>query len=188
MKEENFNFIEEEPKIESKGRKRKFWKFAAVFLVIIAVLAAGLIIWNEYFSPSARNARQTEENYRKILQVQTNYEEAMGKDTYGGKTPEGTLKMFAEALKKGDIDLAGRYFSLEDDGSANSEWLKGLEEKKSSGGLEELISIVESAKKSSRDTGSSDIAEYVVINSGKVDYSIELKLNKFSQIWKIESL
>jgi len=32
------------------------------------------------------------------------------KDTYGSTTPEGTLALFIDALKKGDADLASKYF------------------------------------------------------------------------------
>lgn len=44
--------------------------------------------------------------------------EAMNKeqmeDVYGGATPEETLKLFTDALKKGDTELASRYFLIED--------------------------------------------------------------------------
>lgn len=34
-------------------------------------------------------------------------------DTYGGKTPQETWQMFIEALKKGDTDLAAKYFVVD---------------------------------------------------------------------------
>jgi len=34
-------------------------------------------------------------------------------DKYGGKTPEETYAMFLEALKKKDIELASKYFTLD---------------------------------------------------------------------------
>lgn len=44
--------------------------------------------------------------------------EAMNKeqmeDVYGGATPEETLKLFTDALKKGDTELASKYFLIED--------------------------------------------------------------------------
>jgi len=36
----------------------------------------------------------------------------MSEDTYGGKTPEETLNLFIEALKKEDLELASKYFVL----------------------------------------------------------------------------
>ncbi|MEK7143610.1 MAG: hypothetical protein AAB756_02155, partial [Patescibacteria group bacterium] len=44
------------------------------------------------------------ENYYK------NLDEVYKKDTYGGATPEETLALFIDALKKGDTDLAAKYF------------------------------------------------------------------------------
>ena len=34
-------------------------------------------------------------------------------DKWGGKTPEETVKLFTEAVKKGDFDLAGKYGNRE---------------------------------------------------------------------------
>ncbi|MEK7083363.1 MAG: hypothetical protein AAB972_04260, partial [Patescibacteria group bacterium] len=34
-------------------------------------------------------------------------------DTYGGTTPEETLRLFIDALKKEDIDLAAKYFVID---------------------------------------------------------------------------
>ena len=36
------------------------------------------------------------------------------KDIYGGDTPEETLEMYIKALKAGDMELASKYFRLED--------------------------------------------------------------------------
>src|SRR3990167_4899471 len=34
-------------------------------------------------------------------------------DTYGGKTPEETFDLYLAALKKGDLELASKYFVVE---------------------------------------------------------------------------
>lgn len=34
-------------------------------------------------------------------------------DTYGGKTPQETLRMYIEAVEKGDYELASKYFVIE---------------------------------------------------------------------------
>ena len=94
--------------------KRKYWKFVLGFLIIIVVVAGGFFVWEKYFSPEAKINRETQKNYQKYLDWQANYEKAMKEDTYGGKTPEETLRMFIEALKKEDIELASKYFSLLD--------------------------------------------------------------------------
>jgi len=49
----------------------------------------------------------------KALADYNSYVEQFKNDTVGGKTPEETLKMFVAALKKGDVELASQYFSLD---------------------------------------------------------------------------
>ena len=47
-------------------------------------------------------------------------DELKAQDTFGGETPEETLEMYIEALKVGDVELASKYFRLEDqDGELN---------------------------------------------------------------------
>ena len=41
-------------------------------------------------------------------------DELYAQDTYGGDTPEETLELFIKALKAGDVELASKYFRLED--------------------------------------------------------------------------
>lgn len=41
-------------------------------------------------------------------------DELYTQDIYGGETPEETLQMYIEALKAGDLELASKYFRLED--------------------------------------------------------------------------
>lgn len=64
------------------------------------------------------------------------------KDTYGGKTPEETYDLFIDALKKGDVELASRYFEIE----GQDEWEKTLETYVKSGNMGNLISELEDAK------------------------------------------
>ena len=47
-----------------------------------------------------------------VERFQGSLEQPYKEDVYGGKTPEETLQMFIEALKKEDIELASKYFSL----------------------------------------------------------------------------
>ncbi|MEN9614108.1 MAG: hypothetical protein RLZZ347_415 [Candidatus Parcubacteria bacterium] len=46
-------------------------------------------------------------NYTKFM------EQAYRNDVYGGATPEETLKLFTDALKAGDTELAAKYFVVE---------------------------------------------------------------------------
>jgi len=92
--------------------KSKFWKFALIFLgIVIGILVlyvAGLWGWRKYeWNQSIKRGEIAEENLKKLMRE--DYEQAMA-DTYGGKTPQETLKMYIDAVEKGDYELASKYF------------------------------------------------------------------------------
>ena len=170
-------------------KKNTFWRFVIVFLAIILLVSGGFLVWNRYFSPQAKSERQTQENYEKYLDWQKNYEKAMREDTYGGKTPEETLKMFIDALKKGDIDLASKYFMLREDGQPDSKWIEGLIKTKEGGKLQEIISILSKAKPDPEARISEEYYVFSTRDENKmVIADIDLHFNKYSGVWKIESL
>lgn len=180
---EEQNFLPSPPE-----NKSKYWKFAVGFLVIIVLFAGGYFVWDKYLSPQARSNRETERNYQKFLDWQKNFEEAMKNDTYGGKTPEETLKMFIDALKKGDAELASKYFIFNENGEIDSEIINNLNTLKDKGMFPEIISLISSVKLD-ENSSSADTKWFVLKNKdGMVENSIILKLNKYSGVWKIESM
>ena len=62
-------------------------------------------------------------------------EKAYREDPYGGITPEETLQLFIDALKKGDTDLAAKYFVLD----KQEEMRVDLDLVKEKGLLDELL-------------------------------------------------
>ena len=94
--------------------KSKFWKFAlgffGIILGIFILYIGGSWLWQVY---KWYQWKQTvippgfEEAMEKIQQE--DYEQAMA-DTYGDKTPQETLKMYIDAVEKGDYELASKYF------------------------------------------------------------------------------
>ena len=179
--------IQKKPSSEKSGRK--YWKFVAGFLGIIVIVAGGFFVWERYFSPQAKINRETQKNYEKYLEWERNYEKAMKEDTYGGKTPEETLQMFIEALRKEDVELASKYFVLRSDGSSDPKWKEGLIKTKEIGKLQEVINVLSKAKP---DLGARISEEYYVFSTrdenGTVTADIDLRINKYSGVWKIESL
>ncbi|MFH1192834.1 MAG: hypothetical protein V1656_00750, partial [Candidatus Jorgensenbacteria bacterium] len=105
------------PTMEGSGqaeepKKPRFWKFAAWFVGIIAVvLAAASLV--DYLSPAAQRERELQRNYQQYQKGMSEMEEVLRADTYGGKTPQEMLDMFVDALKKGVVELAIKYFALE---------------------------------------------------------------------------
>src|SRR3989344_5214806 len=90
---------------------KHFWKFFAGLLEIVVL--GFLVIYGADFYNNPRilrdwlEARKTQKQYEDLKKL---YEA----DTYGGKTPEETLALFIDALKKGDTDLAAKYFVIDE--------------------------------------------------------------------------
>ena len=166
--------------------KRNFFIFSGALVGILILVTGGYLTWQKYFSEGARQLASFND-------YQERMKEAYKNDTYGGATPEETLKLFVEALKKGDVDLASKYFVLDDNTNSKDyltrkKWEVALNRAKAEGGLQELINIVSKAKFDSK----SDIfntASYVVYDKNRILIAdISLVLNKISKAWKIESL
>lgn len=86
---------------------QKKYLIILVLLLVVGLLSAWLL-W--FLSPQMREARQLKkglESFNKAIKVE---EQKYAADTYGGITPEETYRLFLEALKKQDIDLASKYF------------------------------------------------------------------------------
>ena len=173
------------------GTKKKIWPIV-VATVVLLLLIGGWFVWNNYLSPNAQRQRQLQENIDKYNSFISTFEAAMKADTYGGKTPQETLNMFIDALKKGDIDLASKYFALDTnekspDYLTRKKWENSLNETKKDGGIDNLISLLEKAT-----PAGSSMAGYfgfeVRDNTAKLIGDIGMQLNKYSQVWKIESM
>ena len=170
-----------------KPKKGSFWKFMIAFAAIILLVIAGYWLWNNRLSPEAKESREMQANYDRAIAHQQQFEEAMKNDTYGEKTPEETLRLFVEALRRDDIELAYQYFILKEDGNRDPKWKEGLIKTKGAGKLQEVADSLSKAKPA----GSAIEGYYgfVVENSqGEVTANIELRFNQYSGVWKIESL
>ena len=78
-------------------------------LAIGAVVAVGLGAL--FFIQYLRDADDPEKQAREYMEA---LEKAYREDQYGGNTPEETLQLFIDALKKGDTDLAAKYFVVDE--------------------------------------------------------------------------
>ncbi|QQG45491.1 MAG: hypothetical protein HYW89_00940 [Candidatus Sungiibacteriota bacterium] len=103
-------------------------------------------------------------------------------DTFGGDTPEETLRLFIDALKKGDTDLAARYFILD----KQEEWKEDLAKIKEKGLLKDMIRDLERLEKSKEEP---EEVFYVTTNEANV-VSVQLIVGKnpYSKKWKIYEL
>jgi len=168
-----------------------------------AIFFGGLILagvlW--LFFPLLRATYSDYQTKRMIYEMERPYRE----DAYGGLTPEATYALFIAALKKGDIDLASKYFSPK----RQAEWLKELKAQKEKGTLEIFITNLPNMQKlekfTSEDKGYIEYSgtdftkkkpkESVEINGKKINlperhvtYEVSFIENGFTHKWKIESL
>src|SRR3990172_7345255 len=84
-----------------KPYKGHMVKFMAVFLAVL-VGCFGLVgLYSGYMK--YRDQKRADEQSQRYRDVEQRYIEAMTADTHGGKTPEETLKMFIDALRREDV-------------------------------------------------------------------------------------
>ncbi len=112
------------------------------------------------------------------------YVETLKNDTYGGKTPEETLKLFLDALKEGDVEKASLYFALDDNGS-RQKWLDHLIKVKEKGLLATMVNDIEMLAKPADQVVSSRFLYEIYNLDGTVGVAIILTLQ--GDIWKMES-
>lgn len=170
----------------SEPKKKSYFKIILV-LALVVVLVGGYLAWVGYFSPGARRERELQKNYEQAQKALSEFETAMRNDTYGGKTPQETLNLFIDALKKNDFELASKYFSI-DGKTTQDEWKLGLEKANQEGRLGSILTELGKTKLT-KTSSELNTAWFVVLDSsGQVGHEILLELNKYSDTWKIESL
>ncbi|MDD5547676.1 MAG: hypothetical protein PHN74_02145 [Candidatus Pacebacteria bacterium] len=169
---------------EAGAMRKSYLKHVIIFLAIVLVAGGLYWAWKNYWSPDAKLQKNVE-LYQNAVNT---YEEAMRNDTYGGKTPQETLDMFIEALKKGDVDLASKYFVLESTGSPDPQWLIGLQETEKAGKLNDVVGLLQGATPDLEGRTSADDFKFRTYENGQLKAYINMQLNDVSNIWKIESL
>lgn len=171
-------------------RKGSFIRSFVLFACIIVVVVMFWFVWNAFLSPESRATREMEKNYALYENWMQEYNQAITEDTYGGKTPEETLRLFIEALENEDIELASKYFLL-DTKNSRKKYELALSEKKEDGTLTSLLDILRKMEKVEDGAIPDNTQIYGIKNSvGLLDYSIIFKKNNnpSAVIWKIEEM
>jgi len=94
---------------QPKSKKIKFiiWFVILLFGVMTVV---NLVLFGWYKLTQYINTKKVQQLAEELKkQEEEQYQKAMA-DTYGGKTPQETLKMYIDAVQKGDYELASKYF------------------------------------------------------------------------------
>lgn len=115
------------------------------------------------------------------------YEAAMQKDTVGGATPAETLAMFIVALRANDAKGAAQFFML-DDNLSRAKWEAQLADLKSQGMLAKMADDIEKNAKATKSLTDDYVRYELLNNDGTVGVAIGIQFNKFSGVWKLQSL
>ena len=128
---------------------------------------------------------------KSVERFQESLEEPYKKDTYGGKTPEETWAMYLDALKKGDIELASKYFSVGDQEKIKQALLDGQSQDNLKLYLEQLSSPLQKNE---------SLSDFILADKERAYYyymvkdietgepfknTIEFYLNPYTKAWKI---
>ena len=113
----------------------KHWVGALIVGVVAGLVIFGMLRGQEFLANFLIG--------REAKRVQEEFERPYKEDKYGGKTPEQTFDMFLAALRKRDIDLASKYFVLEN----QEEWLEKLSQYKENNNLSDFLKELERERK-----------------------------------------
>ena len=120
---------------------------------------------------------------RLVSQFKADSERPLREDVYGGKTPEETFDMYLAALKKGDLELASKYFVVERQGE-ESEYLKS----RTSGQLADYVKKIDGLSSIWKidQAGSGEFSK--IYFSSERNVEIQFNYNQLTKIWKIKFL
>lgn len=166
--------------------KSRVFKFIIIVVLAVVFLFACAVVWEAFFSPRAVGERETRKNYEQAVKGMKEFEDKMTADTYGGKTPQETLDMFIAALEKDDIDLAVKYFSSLN--NSDLEAIKSELKNKTDADINELLVILRELRNNQRKESGESVLFFLKNNKGEIEYSVLMIKNKFSGVWKIESM
>lgn len=151
---------------------KTFFKFLGAGLVI-AVLGFAAIYGLDYYRYRKSPEYQAQKYFKDL---QRRYAE----DTYGGDTPEETLQLFIDALKKGDIELASKYFVVDE----QEKQLKYLLEVKEKNLFSKMIEDLDRAKL--RVDG--ETAYFTLVRENDFPSELVMRRNAINRKWKIIEL
>lgn len=172
------------------------WRGAPV--LILAILA---VLWLVSQTTPLFNSEAS-----KVKKFAEEMERVYREDKYGGKTPEETYDLFISALKAGNIELASKYFSPDNQDS----WNRTLTTYKNSSILNEFIEELENNRKNWRIETKKDVeviylypyvietpyfealplgdgrTQKLLRSAGKFNAEVKFYKNTFTNVWKIE--
>lgn len=114
------------------------------------------------------------------------FEAAMEADDVGGATPDETLALFIAALRVEDADGAAQYFMLDDELS-REKWVVRLNDLKRRGSLQNMADDIAQNAVPGTPTYEGDYKFFLRNEDGTIGLEIDMELNPFSGVWKLQS-
>lgn len=174
------------------------WKGVIILIIIAAMVTWGLLHLSEIVN-AVQGTYSAWKTHRQIEALEKPYRT----DKIGGQTPEETFDLFISALKKGDIDLASKYFILQKQES----WRKTLDKYEDSQIMGDFIGELEKEKSEWRKqiTKSPEVVEFYTYTTIRTDtqadfngHKIPIEAGKYlnttrfekypTGVWKIDLL
>lgn len=157
-----------------------------ILIFILVVVALTLFLW---IGSAAYSGWQGYKWQKQTDAFQAALSQPYREDTYGGKTPEETWAMFLDALKKGDVELASKYFVVE----KQEGWKITIKKTIDAGKLNLVISNLSSGLKKDGEMQQESKAYYYYefkdfqTNLTKRN-SVVFTLNTYTKVWKVSVL
>ena len=161
--------------------KSAFKKIGLGILILFGLYALYVIILGSFYEYRGYTLRKNEAKFIELV------EKPFREDTYGGKTPEETWALFLDALKKGDVELAVKYCSVERQRSCRDSLVEAKEKKELSDWITNFGKIRKS-KNQPMDVEEINYSfdvfskEYKQVLTERVIF----RINTYTKIWKIE--
>jgi len=155
-----------------KNMTRVWWGVGGVIVV-------GLLVWAGNFGLQLYQQWSQQRYIASVEVLKAEYRN----DTYGGATPEETLRLFITAFKASDLELASKYFIIE----KQAEYLAKMQNWVKLGKGEEVIGrISETSIHGNIDSGY--VSMDAQLDDSEIPYSIELVRNEDTQKWKLNNM
>jgi len=165
METMNFGDTNQEAAPKAPRNKKLIWVGVILAALILAVI--GWQYWQYTQSPY----------YQQMKAVKYLEKMAEESDKWGGKTPEETVRLFTEAVKKGDFELASKY--------GREEIKSALEKINNDGNINLLIKDLESGVLEESPGFAGEYFDLIIKENGKKKYSVLTIQKSEGGTWKI---
>ena len=165
----------------------RFW----VALSVILTISGGAYYWyqnrEEPFVPYEDFGEWLSEEPRSEADIENyveNLQEAYTNDTYGGDTPQETLRLLHDALAEGDIELASKYFLVE----KQEKIYTSLQTAQKNNVISLIVEAIEMGGEGSYFTETSYEFKTKDLKGEGAGFLFTFIKNPYSGVWKIEDL